>query len=92
MWRQRRDGDPTRGGNGAMEAIGGLFDPPRLDGLESTVEYGLSLDGMRVFADLWNIERFFDCDCSGHRAARLAVINREQHAPLPVVCACSSRA
>jgi len=83
---------PTRGGNGAMEAIGGLFEPPRLRGLESTVEYGISRGGMRVFADLWNIDRFFDCDCSGHRAARLAVINREQHAPLPVVCACSSRA
>ena len=83
---------PTRGGNGAMEAIGGLFEPPRLRGLEAAVEYGVSMGAMRVFCDLWNVERFFDCECSGHRAARLAVINREQHAPLPVVCACCSRA
>ena len=83
---------PTRGGNGAMEMIGDLFTPPRLPALEDTIAYGLAIGGMRVFADLWNIERFFDCECSGHRAARLAVINREQHAPLPVVCACCSRA
>jgi len=83
---------PTRGGNGAMEAIGGLFERPRLRGLEAAVEYGVSMGAMRVFGDLWNVERFFDCECSEHRAARLAVINREQHAPLPVVCACCSRA
>jgi len=79
---------PTRGGNGAMEAIGGSFHPPRLDWLESTIEYGLSLDGMRVFADLWNVERFFDCGCSPDRAARLCVINREQRMPPRLACAC----
>src|SRR6185436_12388117 len=60
---------PTRGGNGAMEAIGEEFVPPRLPALEAAVEYGLSHAGMRVFADLWDIERFFDCGCSGERAA-----------------------
>ena len=79
---------PTRGGNGAMEAIGDSFHPPRLDQLESAIEYGLSLDGMRVFADLWNVERFFDCDCSSDRAARLAVINRGQQVPPRIRCAC----
>ena len=34
---------PTRGGNGAMEAIGDSFRPPRLEWLESTIEYGLSV-------------------------------------------------
>ena len=33
---------PTRGGNGAMEALGGEFVPPRLTELESVIEYGLS--------------------------------------------------
>ena len=79
---------PTRGGNGAMEAIGDSFHPPRLDWLESTIEYGLSLGGMRVFADLWNVERFFDCSCSPARAARLAAMNREQRVPSKVTCAC----
>jgi radical SAM enzyme (TIGR01210 family) len=79
---------PTRGGNGAMEAIGDAFHPPRLDWLESAIEYGLGLGGMRVFADLWNVERFFECRCSPDRAARLAVMNREQQAPPRVRCVC----
>jgi archaeosine synthase beta-subunit len=79
---------PTRGGNGAMEAIGDAFRPPRLAWLESAVEYGLGLGDMRVFADLWNIERFFDCACSPDRAARLASMNREQHVSPRVPCAC----
>ncbi len=78
---------PTRGGNGAMEAIGDSFHPPRLDWLESTIEYGLSLDSMRVFADLWNVERFFDCSCSPDRAARLAAMNRGQRVQPQVTCA-----
>ena len=77
---------PTRGGNGAMEAIGESFRPPRLEWLESTIEYGLGLGGMRVFADLWNIERFFDCSCSSGRAARLAAMNREQQVAPRVRC------
>ena len=77
---------PTRGGNGAMEAIGDSFHPPRLPALESTLEYGISLGRMRVFADLWSIERFFSCDCSDARASRLAVMNRDQRAVPDVVC------
>jgi len=79
---------PTRGGNGAMEAIGDAFHQPRLNWLESATEYGIGLGDMRVFADVWNIERFFDCSCSPDRAARLAVMNREQKAPPGVACAC----
>ncbi len=80
---------PTRGGNGAMEAIGDLFTPPRLPALETAIEYGLSIGGLRVFADLWNIERFFDCRCSSERAARLAVMNREQRVSPALICACA---
>jgi radical SAM enzyme (TIGR01210 family) len=79
---------PTRGGNGAMEAIGDQFVPPRLSALEKSIEYGVSLGSMRVFADLWNIERFFSCHCSPDRAARLQFMNREQHIPPGVECAC----
>jgi len=82
---------PTRGGNGAMEAIADSFRPPRLDWLESTIEYGVGLGGMRVFADLWNVERFFDCRCSPNRAARLAVMNRDQSIPPRVDCVCDHR-
>jgi radical SAM enzyme (TIGR01210 family) len=77
---------PTRGGNGAMEAIG--FEPPRLPALEAAVEYGLARGGMRVFADDWDLTRFFDCRCSGSRAARLRTMNRTQRIVPPVECEC----
>ena len=98
---------PTRGGNGAMEALGGAFVAPRLSELESVIEYGLTRTtrgagpfgpavpsgpaGMRVFADLWDIERLYSCDCSPARAARLTAMNRGQRIVDPVVCACDSR-
>lgn len=82
---------PTRGGNGAMEALGGEFEPPRLSALESVIEYGLARGGLRVFADLWDVERFFSCDCSPSRAARLTAMNRDQRAGNRVVCACDAR-
>ena len=99
---------PTRGGNGAMEALGDAFVPPRLTDLESVIEYGLSrraapfgqaikADGragpfgpaMRVFADLWDVERFYSCGCSPARAERLATMNRDQRVPPAVSCSCS---
>ena len=99
---------PTRGGNGAMEALGNSFVPPRLPALESVIEYGLSRRAgpfgpasegghegragpaaMRVFADLWDVERFYSCDCSPARKARLAEMNREQRVIDRVVCTCT---
>src|SRR5688572_4411717 len=67
---------PTRRGNGAMEALAGAVERPRLPALEHVVEYGISTGRPRVFADLWDIERFFDCDCSPARADRLRQINQ----------------
>ena len=79
---------PTRAGNGAMEALAELGDyaPPTLPSLEAVQEYGLSLGQGRVFADLWDIEKCYDCACSPARAARLAEMNRTQGLPPPVVC------
>jgi len=77
---------PTRGGNGAMEAIGDAYQPPKLRSLEAAVEYGLSLNAFRTYADLWDVETFFDCDCSAERAARLAVMNRTQQIPAGINC------
>jgi hypothetical protein len=80
---------PTRGGNGALEALGREFGPPRLRALEAVLEYGLSSAAradMRLFADLWDVERFFDCACSPRRAARLAAMNRLQRVVEPVCC------
>ena len=79
---------PTRGGNGAMEALAGPYEPPRLAALEAVVEYGLSRGGPVVLADLWDIERFVRCGCDRARVARLAAMNRTQTAPPPVASAC----
>jgi radical SAM enzyme (TIGR01210 family) len=77
---------PTRGGNGAMEALGEPFVPPNLASLERVVEYGLSLAQGRVFADLWDVGRCFTCVCSTARAGRLERMNREQRVVPAVVC------
>jgi archaeosine synthase beta-subunit len=79
---------PTRGGNGALEAIGDEYARPRLCTLESVIDYGLSLRDLRVFADLWEIERFSDCSCSPQRVARLMTMNREQRVAERVRCDC----
>lgn len=82
---------PTRHGNGAMEALGAAAPKPSLDALEAVVEYGVSLGRGRVFADLWEVERFFSCDCSPCRATRLRDINRDQQVPAAISCACLDR-
>ncbi|MCS6776248.1 MAG: hypothetical protein NZ557_06875, partial [Chthonomonadaceae bacterium] len=71
---------PTRGGNGAMEdlARAGYYAPPALRSLEIVQEYGIRLRAGRVFADLWDIEKFAHCACSAARIARLERMNRTQ--------------
>ncbi len=78
---------PTRGGNGAMEALGEAWQRPKLRSLEAAMEYGLSLKRLRVFADLWDMEKFYDCDCSALRVGRLAEMNQTQQIPTQISCA-----
>jgi len=82
---------PTRSGNGAMEALGSAVERPRLSALEQAVEYGLALRGLRVFADLWDVERFCDCTCSPARVERLRAMNRTQRIAERIACACDAR-
>jgi radical SAM enzyme (TIGR01210 family) len=78
---------PTRGGNGAMEALDPPFVPPTLRALEQVMEYGLTTAGLsRVFADLWDIARFFTCACSPTRVERLRKMNLAQQIAMPVAC------
>ena len=77
---------PTRSGNGAMEALGDEFEAPGFLALERVIEYGLSLSRLRVFADLWDVERVYDCECSQARRDRLQRMNRTQTLPPPVSC------
>ena len=72
---------PTRAGNGALEALAehGEFSPPKLTTLEQAAAYGVSLQSGRVFADLWDLERFSDCaECFPARRLRLERMNLTQ--------------
>jgi radical SAM enzyme (TIGR01210 family) len=82
---------PTRGGNGALEALAaqGQFTPPDLGALEAALDQGLTLRGGRVFADLWDIERLGGCDaCRLARRDRLRATNDTQQVQPAVQCGC----
>ncbi|MCZ7641180.1 MAG: radical SAM protein [Verrucomicrobia bacterium] len=81
---------PTRPGNGALDALQaqGVFAPPALATLEAAAAYGVGLGRGRVFADLWDLERFATCGaCFPRRRERLQVLNTRQEIPPPVLCA-----
>ncbi len=61
--------------------------PPRIETLEAALEYGLALKQGRVFADLWDLERFSTCGaCFAGRAARLRDMNLSQKLKDTVEC------
>lgn len=83
---------PTRRGNGTIEALeaDGLFQSPRLGDIERSLALALArpaIPGSRVFADLWDIDRFSTCDgCLVNRRERLRAMNLEQRRLPPVSC------
>jgi radical SAM enzyme (TIGR01210 family) len=80
---------PTRLGNGALESLAerGEFSPPRLATLEQASAYGIGLRRGRVFADLWDLERFSDCaDCFPDRVGRLRDMNFSQKVQPVIRC------
>lgn len=84
---------PVRDGNGAMEALAkeGLFTIPEIQSLETVTEYGVGLKAGRVFADVWDLNRFSRCpECLDERIIRLTRMNLSQEIPEPVVCSCNS--
>jgi len=86
---------PTRSGNGALDELSGIgqFREPTIDALERAVEYGVRLQQGRVFADLWDLQRFASCpDCFPARLERLRAINDTQCVPERVRCdGCGTR-
>jgi radical SAM enzyme (TIGR01210 family) len=81
---------PTRGGNGTLEALAaeGLFTPPTVPDLEAALEAALPRQEGRVFADLWDLQRFSSCAaCFAARRDRLRVMNREQRPVRRIACA-----
>lgn len=80
---------PTRLGSGALDhlAQAGQFCEPRLEALESALDYGLGLRRGRAFADLWDLERFSRCpECFPARRERLAAMNHRQTLLGRIVC------
>ena len=80
---------PTRAGNGALEALAaqGQFSPPKLGTLEAAAAYGVDLGRGRVFADLWDLEKFSKCvRCFPARLARLQEMNLRQAVPPLISC------
>lgn len=85
---------PVRAGNGALDALAaaGAFEPPSLATLEAAFDDALALGGGRVFADVWDLERFSRCvACFPARAARLRAMNLSQrHLPRVRCDACGA--
>lgn len=71
----------TRAGNGAMEELAkaGAFTPSNLRTVERALDYGLSIQRGRVFADLWEIDAAATCaSCAPRRVERLRQMNLAQ--------------
>jgi radical SAM enzyme (TIGR01210 family) len=82
---------PTRAGNGAMELLAqdGFFKVPKLKSLEEVLDYGVALKRGRVFADLWDLNYFSNCEkCYEQRSLRLAKTNLTQSVEDEVCCSC----
>jgi radical SAM enzyme (TIGR01210 family) len=82
---------PTRAGNGSLEELAaqGSFSPPRLVTLEAAHDYGVRLQRGRVFADMWDVERFTNCPrCVSARKERLRRMNLEQTVLPRIECDC----
>lgn len=87
---------PVRSGNGAVEALErrGIYARPTLSQLHAVLARGLELTARRgrgrVFADLWDVERFYDCPrCGAARAAVLRRMNLGQRPAALTPCECS---
>jgi len=65
----------------------GEFAPPKLATFEAALDCGVSVGQGRVFADLWDIEKFSDCsNCFEQRQARLRETNLQQSTQPRIVC------
>jgi hypothetical protein len=83
---------PTRPGNGPLDTLeeDGLFRRPSLFDLERSLTLAMARVAgreTRVFADLWDMERFADCQlCLTARRARLRAMNIGQRLQPLVSC------
>ncbi len=83
---------PIRAGNGAMEILmeKGDFSLPMLSSLEKVLEYGIGLSSGRVFADVWDLKLFSQCEiCFDKRQKRLMAMNLDQKKVDRIACNCT---
>jgi len=84
---------PVRAGNGAMDFLlkKGDFSLPKLSSLEKVLEYGIGRSSGRVFADVWDLELFSECEkCFDERQRRLMTMNLAQKKIDHIACNCTS--
>ena len=84
---------PVRAGNGAMDLLmkNDEFSLPSVHSLETVLEYGISLNAGRVFADVWDLNLFSKCkNCIDRRTKRLTAMNLNQKIVRPISCFCDS--
>lgn len=82
---------PVREGNGALEKLKkeNLFARPKIRSLEKVLKYGLSLNRGLVFADLWDLEQFSECDkCLDAMKKNLTEMNLSQEILPDIQCSC----
>lgn len=82
---------PTRDGNGIMEKLReeGEYIAPKLSAFEEVFDRALNLNKGRVFADLWDLEKFSDCDeCLEARKQRMQQMNIDQKVQKNIECKC----
>jgi archaeosine synthase beta-subunit len=83
---------PVRAGNGIMNKLmeQGDFNMPDIQSLEKVLEYGISLNKGRVFADTWDLGLFSKCEkCTKNRTHRLEEMNLTQKIIPPIDCTCN---
>ncbi|MBS0263074.1 MAG: radical SAM protein [Planctomycetes bacterium] len=83
---------PTRAGNELLLAqqARGEFSIPRLSALEAVAEQGIRLARGRLFVDVWDVERLFECPlCGPARAERLRQMNLSQQILPAISCSCA---
>lgn len=83
---------PVRAGNGAMDLLmeRGYFKLPAINSLEAVLDYGVELNKGCVFADVWGLELFSNCNkCIDQRKGRLVQINHNQKFTSHIQCSCN---
>ncbi len=82
---------PTRAGNGIMDQLeaSGDYVKPRLEALEFVFDEALKLKKGRVFCDVWDLQKFSDCNsCFEQRKNRIEQMNLTQTILPRIECSC----